>query len=70
MSNKLFHTSNDETLLSGIHLDQEFKKARERKKPPIKPYPKHLKEALEKSIVTVVNRNDGSMECGVNAPMD
>ncbi len=54
------------TQLSGVHIDKEFKVARERKRKPSKPYPKESKESLERSIVVV---NKGSMAC-INTPVD
>ena len=49
MSDKLFHTTQSETLLSGVHFSPEFSDLRIRSKKHWKISPKS-KEALERSI--------------------
>lgn len=54
MTNKLFHTQNDEALISNVHFDPAFNRLRKQKsncKIPIQ-----YKEALERSI-----KNKGNM---------
>lgn len=49
MTDKLFHVTNDDTLLSGVYFDQQFSAMRERGENSFK-IDREAKEALEKSI--------------------